>query len=262
MPRALLEQGSVGMTGRKGLQWWQAVGVLCAAVAKATTVQAAASAGWERCFEQHAERFALDAGLLRAVATVESGLQPRAVGRNSNGSRDLGVMQINSGWLPTLARYGIREPDLLEPCTSIEVGAWILAGLIQRHGDSWEAVGAYNASCSVLTGAACRQARARYAWKVQRALASLASRQATPAAAISASVSASASASASAHTPVPFAPTAPTWAASGLAADAQWLRSIGDTQPSPQTGPQPRLGMQAGLQPGLRMVALADLVRP
>ena len=41
-------------------------------------------------------------------------------------------MQINSTWLPVLARYGIHEHDLLHPCTSLQVGAWILAGNVQR----------------------------------------------------------------------------------------------------------------------------------
>jgi soluble lytic murein transglycosylase-like protein len=101
--------------------------------------------------------------LLYAIARTESGLDPQAVGRNRNGSRDIGLMQINSAWLPTLASHGIEERHLFEPCTNIHVGAWILAGNVQRLGYTWEAVGAYNAANPAL--------RRAYIEKVWRQLA-------------------------------------------------------------------------------------------
>ena len=98
------------------------------------------------CWEDAAARYQVNSTLLHAIARTESGLNPRAVGRNRDGSRDIGLMQINSWWLPRLERHGIREQDLFEPCTSIHVGAWILAQNVARYGYTWEAVGAYNAS--------------------------------------------------------------------------------------------------------------------
>ena len=97
------------------------------------------------CWQEAAARYQVNSTLLQAIASTESAMNPRAVGRNRNGSRDVGLMQINSAWLPTLARYGITERDLFDPCTSIHVGAWILAGNMSRLGYTWEAVGAYNA---------------------------------------------------------------------------------------------------------------------
>ena len=110
------------------------------------------------CWEQAAERYGVSPELLYAIARTESGLDPRAVGHNRNGSRDIGLMQINSAWLPRLSALGITERDLLNPCTSIHLGAWILAGNVQRLGYTWEAVGAYNATTPFK--------RTRYAWKV------------------------------------------------------------------------------------------------
>ena len=98
------------------------------------------------CLAAAAGHHGVDPVLLHAIASVESGLNPRALNRaNANGSRDIGLMQINSGWLPVLKRWGITEERLYEPCTSAYVGAWILAGNITRHGRTWRAVGAYNA---------------------------------------------------------------------------------------------------------------------
>jgi soluble lytic murein transglycosylase-like protein len=121
------------------------------------------------CWEQAAERYGVSSELLYAIAQTESGLDPHAIGSNNNGSRDIGLMQINSAWLPKLSTLGIAERDLFDPCTSIHVGAWILAGNVQRLGYTWEAVGAYNA-----TNPALRRA---YAKRVYRQIA--ATRQAS-----------------------------------------------------------------------------------
>jgi soluble lytic murein transglycosylase-like protein len=116
----------------------------------------------QACWEDAANRYQVSSALLYAIARTESGLNPQAIGRNTNGSRDIGLMQINSAWLPTLASHGIGERDLYEPCTNIHVGAWILAGNVSRLGYTWEAVGAYNAASPAL--------RRNYVEKVRRHL--------------------------------------------------------------------------------------------
>ena len=114
------------------------------------------------CWDEAAARYRVNSALLYAIAQTESGLNPLAVGRNPNGSRDIGLMQVNSAWLPKLAEYGISERDLFQPCTSIHVGAWLLARNIYRYGYTWEAVGAYNAVTP--------SKRSAYIRKVQRNL--------------------------------------------------------------------------------------------
>lgn len=83
--------------------------------------------------------------LLRSIAEQESNFNPAAIGGNTNGSKDYGLMQINSSWLPTLRRYGVTEQSLFIPCTNADIGAWILADNFRRLGVTWNAVGAYNA---------------------------------------------------------------------------------------------------------------------
>lgn len=116
----------------------------------------------EQCIAYQAQRFGLDPTLMRAIAAVESNFNPLAV----SPAGAVGLMQVNRTWLPTLAKFGIYERDLYDPCTSAEVGAWILSQLFLTRGASWVAVGAYNAACTVLKGDDCTKARASYAWKV------------------------------------------------------------------------------------------------
>ena len=127
----------------------------------------------QACWDDAAQRYQVSSALLYAIARTESGLNPLAIGRNGNGSRDIGLMQINSAWLPTLAAHGINERELFEPCTNIQVGAWILAGNVSRLGYTWDAVGAYNATRPAL--------RRAYIEKVRHHLPALPSASAPPA---------------------------------------------------------------------------------
>jgi soluble lytic murein transglycosylase-like protein len=101
--------------------------------------------GHTACFDEAAARYGLPVPLLKAISRVESSGRPHAINRNSNGTYDIGHMQINSSWLPTLRRYGIEKQHLFDACISTHVGAWILAQNISKLGYNWTAIGAYNA---------------------------------------------------------------------------------------------------------------------
>ena len=97
------------------------------------------------CLDDAAAYHRVNASLVKAIAMQESGMDPSRIGRNSNGTIDIGLLQINSWWLPRLAAFGVTKESLLDACTNAFVGTWILAQNIARYGNSWEAVGAYNA---------------------------------------------------------------------------------------------------------------------
>jgi len=97
------------------------------------------------CWDSAARYQGIDPWLLYAVGYTESSHNPAIVSKpNSNGTYDIGLMQINSSWLPELRKHGITQEKLMDGCTSIYVGAWILSKSIRRYGYSWEAIASYN----------------------------------------------------------------------------------------------------------------------
>ncbi|HDR9474380.1 lytic transglycosylase domain-containing protein [Burkholderia multivorans] len=122
--------------GRKAAVVMIWTGLICA------TMLPAAQAD---CLDDAANYWNVPTSLARAIAMQESGMRPHAVSKNANGSRDIGLMQINSSWLPRLKQYGISEEDLWDGCKNAYVGTWIMAQNIAQLGYNWTAVGAYNA---------------------------------------------------------------------------------------------------------------------
>jgi soluble lytic murein transglycosylase-like protein len=105
------------------------------------------------CFNEAGIRYKVDPLLLRSMATVESSLNPHAVGMNRNKkgvvtSRDYGLMQINDRHIPQLRAMGLlhNEQDLLNnTCLNVQIGAWILAKHLKQCGVNWQCLGSYNA---------------------------------------------------------------------------------------------------------------------
>jgi soluble lytic murein transglycosylase-like protein len=114
------------------------------------------------CWDNAGRVYNLDPWLLMAIAKVESSFKHNAINTNKNHSTDIGMMQINTIWLPTLRKFGIEKRDLLNPCTSIFVGAWIMAQNIKNFGYNLDGIGAYNSPGNV-------KIRRNYAQKVYKA---------------------------------------------------------------------------------------------
>ena len=103
-----------------------------------------------------AQIYSLPPRVLPSIHHVEGGA-PGVVHRNANGSDDLGVMQINTIWLPYLSSYtrlpeaDVRERLLQRACFNIAA-----AGLIMRiyldetGGDLMRAVGNYHSHTKAL----------------------------------------------------------------------------------------------------------------
>jgi len=96
------------------------------------------------CVMQTAERFDLPPRLIYAVLKVEGGQVGQKV-KNTNGTYDMGPMQINTIWLEHFGDYVTEQQILHDGCVNVQVGAWILKARInESDGDFWRGVGSYH----------------------------------------------------------------------------------------------------------------------
>lgn len=84
--------------------------------------------------------------VLRAILVVESGLNPRAVGRNDNGTVDVGMGQFNSMHFKELAKFGLAPEHLMDACVSTYVTAWHLKKTTVASGNTWEGIARYHSA--------------------------------------------------------------------------------------------------------------------
>ncbi len=86
------------------------------------------------CIMMAAQTHDVPPALLVGIYKAEGGKVGQEV-KNTNGSYDLGPMQINTIWMPELAKHwgvskeAARKMVRDDPCTNVDVAAWIL----RRH---------------------------------------------------------------------------------------------------------------------------------
>ncbi|MDX8377482.1 MAG: lytic transglycosylase domain-containing protein [Mariprofundales bacterium] len=118
------------------------------------------------CISQASTHYGVNPALIRAIMAAENiHYDVDAVNTNSDGSEDLGLMQINTWWLSKLKKHSITRDILLtKPCVNIYVGTWILATNIRQWGYTWDAIGAYNAGMAQTPER--QELRRRYAQRI------------------------------------------------------------------------------------------------
>jgi len=112
--------------------------------AKATSLPQSSPKPLNKCILGAAQYHGVNPYFLRAILVVESQLNPKAINVNTNGTRDIGVAQINSIHLPVLQNHGIKESHLMDGCVNTYVGAWLLRKQISRYGLNWFGIAAYH----------------------------------------------------------------------------------------------------------------------
>lgn len=100
----------------------------------------------ERCIIPASEHHGVNPYVLRAILKVESGLNPAAIGKNKNGTVDIGIAQINSMHIPELRRLGVAPDWLTDACVGTFVAGWHLSKQISRYGNTWFGVATYHSA--------------------------------------------------------------------------------------------------------------------
>lgn len=102
------------------------------------------------CLDAASRAYRVPPAILVILLNVEGGALG-AVSKNTNGTVDIGPMQVNQIWLSEVAAhwhsstsasyFALRDNF----CANVEAGAWILRkGLDEARGDFWEGVGYYH----------------------------------------------------------------------------------------------------------------------
>ncbi len=115
------------------------------------------------CFDEAGRYYGINPLLLRAIAVVESGLNPNAFRPNPDGSVSIGLMQINSKLFNPLREAGYDESLFWDVCYNIWFGASVLRSCINKYGYNWRAIECYR-------GVPNPSGNSPYVWAVYRAL--------------------------------------------------------------------------------------------
>jgi len=98
----------------------------------------------QSCLLETAQRFELPLRLLQTILMVEGG-RVGEYRKNTNGTYDLGPMQVNTIWVEHFKPYISPTDILYNGCVNLQVGAWILrANINWAEGDFWKGVGNYH----------------------------------------------------------------------------------------------------------------------
>lgn len=101
------------------------------------------------CLMIAAQTYDVPPGVLLGILQVEGGRIGQEVG-NSNGTFDLGPMQINTIWMPELARKWNTDTSTArrwvrdDGCVNLAVSAWILRQRINLTGNLWSGIAGYH----------------------------------------------------------------------------------------------------------------------
>lgn len=99
---------------------------------------------YEPYFQKAGSYYNIPPLLLKNIATIESAGNPNAIRINDNGTKDYGLMQINSIHFHKLSAWGINERNILNPQINIFAGSWLLSEHIKERGFNLQAIGNYH----------------------------------------------------------------------------------------------------------------------
>ena len=104
------------------------------------------------CMMLASQTYQVPPAVMVGIMHVEGGRVGQQVGPNSNGTYDLGPMQVNTRWIPQLARaWGVPNKTALrlvrdDGCINVRVSAWILKQKIEDAGSLYGGIAYYHSA--------------------------------------------------------------------------------------------------------------------
>lgn len=98
------------------------------------------------CARYASKHYDVSPFIVMSIISVEGG-KKGTVSKNSNGTYDLGVMQINTIHLPEIkSNFPMVDWQVVtnEPCVNIGIGTWMLSKRIKEADNLWQGVGNYH----------------------------------------------------------------------------------------------------------------------
>jgi hypothetical protein len=112
---------------------------------------------WLACMIATAHAYHFPVPVLQGIHSVEGGAVG-TVAHNKNGTSDLGLMQVNTSWIPVLSyATGLDQPTIRarltnDACFNVAMAGGILDLYRQEaHGNIWKAVGFYHSHTTPLS---------------------------------------------------------------------------------------------------------------
>jgi hypothetical protein len=104
------------------------------------------------CLMAASQTYQVPPAVMIGIMHVEGGRVGQEVGPNKNGTYDLGPMQVNTVWLPQLARVwkiDVRRARAVlrdDGCMNMKVAAWILHSKITETGSLFRGIARYHSA--------------------------------------------------------------------------------------------------------------------
>ncbi|MFY9288028.1 MAG: lytic transglycosylase domain-containing protein [Alphaproteobacteria bacterium] len=104
------------------------------------------------CLLMAANTYQVPPAIMIGIMEIEGGRVGQAVGPNFNGSYDLGPMQVNTLWVPKLAKiWKVNDKTAYtwlkdDGCVNVHVSAWILQQKIKNTGSYYGGISHYHSA--------------------------------------------------------------------------------------------------------------------
>lgn len=105
---------------------------------------------YDDIFKKYEKEFGISYFLMKSIALTENNkFDNKAVMYNTNGTRDIGLMQINTSWIKWMPEAKITVEKLRDPDFNIKIAYMIVDKIIKQHGYNWSSIGRYHSGTPV-----------------------------------------------------------------------------------------------------------------